>query len=208
MSTPHPYWARQACEGRAFSILFSLNPCVGGFIFTVVSKTSGYMSAQHRCKPLVYDPHLEVRQAGLGAVFVCWGVELGLGDANKKGFPSCKPFTSDGTQACAWLPLPICADISNVNMNPVNFHTLVTASPVSVEASENPSPSWSCWESLDLWQLRLFLGCTLGCQMWDSGFISASRREMSQAGGRFSLINPYCHLNLSATATENREPNW
>lgn len=68
-------------------------------------------------------------------------MELGLGEANKKGFPSCKDFTSDGTQVSAWLSLPICVDISNVNMNPVNFHTLVTASPVSVEASKSPPPS-------------------------------------------------------------------
>lgn len=72
---------------------------------------------------------------------MCLGVELGLGDTNKKGLPSCKHFTSGGTQASAWLPLPTCVEISNVNMNPVNFHTLVTTSLVSAEGSKSPPPS-------------------------------------------------------------------
>lgn len=146
MNTSHSYWALQACGGRALPVLFSLNPCVRGFIFTVVSKISGYTC-------------LHSTGASIWFVIPFWkscawcAEEWNSGwVTNKKGLPSCKPFTSGGTQASAWLLLPICVDISNVNMNPVNFHTLVTASPVSVEASESAPPSWSCWESLDLWQ--------------------------------------------------------
>lgn len=175
---------------RVLEAVFSQqNPCI-------------HTSAQHRCKHLGCHPQLEARQPGLGAVL---STGAGAGWHKQKGISQLQSLRIWWDP---WLPLPMCVDISNVNMKPVNFHTLVTASPVSVEASKVPPPSWSCWESLDLWQLRLFLGHTLGCQMWDSGFIAASRREMSQAGGRFSLINPYHHPNLSATATENREPDW
>lgn len=102
------------------------------------------------------------------------------------------------------MPVPICVDIPNVNMNPVNFHTFVTASSAFTEASHSCPPSWSCWESLDLWQCRLFPGLVLGCQKWGSSFVAVSNREESQAE-RFSLINPCCHPNSLATAVENRE---
>lgn len=143
--------------GQSFAHpVFSLNPCVRGFIFDVVSKNLWiYTSVQTGANIYFIAsvwmwgcPGRELRSRVLYAE----AAQLRLDDAVKRGLPSCKQLPSGGTQASAWLPVPICADVSNVNTNPAHFHTFVTASPASAEASGSPPPSWGCWESLDLWQ--------------------------------------------------------
>lgn len=71
-------------------------------------------------------------------------VELRISNANKRGLPAASSSHLVGPargRSSVWLPLPICGEMSNVNMNPVNFHKFVTASLAYTEASHSLPPS-------------------------------------------------------------------
>lgn len=121
-----------------------------------------------RCKHLLYHLHLDARQSRLGALQPCFRRWCSLTQTqwhththhtHKRHFPAARGSHLVGPnrgRASTRLPVPICVDVSDVNMHPVNFHMFVIASPASTEASHSRPPSWSCWERLDLWQCGLF----------------------------------------------------
>lgn len=158
MNTSEPYWAVQACGGRVLPIAFFTEP----------------VSA----KPLNVCPHEQVQTFALSSPSGCEAVQAGSSAAvlytlmqlnsdsvththhtHKRHFPAARGSHLVGPnqgRASTRLPVPICVDVSDVNMHPVNFHVFVIASPASTEASHSRPPSWSCWERLDLWQRGLF----------------------------------------------------
>lgn len=98
----------------------------------------------------------------------------------KRDFPAASSLHLVGPKWVHGCPVPLCVGISNVNVNPVNFHTFVI---IPSEASHSPPLSWSCWENLDLWQCRMSLDTYWSARVRQWHHHSIKHREKPGWGG-------------------------